>query len=82
MADAPAPPKRARLIPESDAGADTPVGRSNKYWFNDGSVILQVESTHVQFRVSKGVLAMHSPVFRDMFSLPPPSNEPTRFKPS
>ncbi|KAF7296476.1 BTB domain-containing protein [Mycena chlorophos] len=78
MADAPVsqsnerPSKRARPIPESDA--DAPVQRSNTYWFDDGNVILQVEST--QFRISKGVLAMHSPVFRDMFSLPLPSNEP------
>lgn len=35
-------------------------------WFDDGNVILQVEKT--QFRVHRGVLGIHSPVFKEMFS--------------
>ncbi|KAK7021229.1 BTB domain-containing protein [Favolaschia claudopus] len=49
--------------------------RSTEYWFDDGNIILQVEST--QFRLIKSVLSMHSNVFRDMFTLPLPNDEPT-----
>nr|GAT43809.1 predicted protein [Mycena chlorophos] len=51
-----------------------PVERSAKYWLDHGDVILQVES--VQFRLNKSTLAFHSPVFRDMFSLPLPPDKP------
>ncbi|KAJ7698462.1 hypothetical protein B0H16DRAFT_1645075 [Mycena metata] len=54
---------------------EIPLTRSTEYWFDDGNIILQVEST--QFRLAKSVLSMHSSVFRDMFSLPLPVNEPT-----
>lgn len=40
-------------------------------WFTDGNVILEAEET--QFRVHRGVLAMHSTVFKDMFEMPQPS---------
>lgn len=36
--------------------------------FPDGTVILRSENT--LFRVHQGVLSAHSPVFRDIFSLP------------
>ncbi|KAJ7698472.1 hypothetical protein B0H16DRAFT_1396489 [Mycena metata] len=62
------PLAKRRRIDESDA-TQAPVTRSAEYWFDDGNIILQIEST--QFRVAKSVLSMHSSVFRDMFSLPP-----------
>ncbi|TRM65717.1 hypothetical protein BD626DRAFT_397813 [Schizophyllum amplum] len=37
-------------------------------WFDDGNVILQAEN--IQFRVHRGLLARHSSVFKDMFSMP------------
>jgi hypothetical protein len=40
-----------------------------------GDIILQAEST--QFRINRDVLARHSSVFADMFSIPLPSDEPT-----
>ena len=40
---------------------------SEEFWFADGTVILACEST--AFRVHRGVLAMHSEVFRDMFAV-------------
>jgi hypothetical protein len=40
-----------------------------------GDIILQAEST--QFRINRDVLAKQSSVFRDMFSVPQPPNEPT-----
>ncbi|KAJ7465250.1 hypothetical protein FB451DRAFT_432988 [Mycena latifolia] len=71
MEDMP-PTKRRRT------GADAPETafvRSEEYWFDDGNVILQVEST--QFRLTKSILSLHSTVFRDMFMVPLPADEPT-----
>ncbi|RDX48995.1 hypothetical protein OH76DRAFT_1556700 [Lentinus brumalis] len=48
--------------------------RDEEFWFEDGSIILAARD--VEFRVYKGLLANHSPVFKDMFSLPqPPTSE-------
>lgn len=47
---------------------------SSEFWLSDGNVILQAEST--QFRVHKSVLSMHSTVFRDMFTVPQPDEQP------
>ncbi|KAJ7037829.1 hypothetical protein C8F04DRAFT_1393493 [Mycena alexandri] len=69
MEDAPRT-KRRRTI-----AYETPLVRSTEYWFHDGSIILQVEST--QFRLAESMLAMHSSVFRDMFTVPLPADEPT-----
>ncbi|RPD58531.1 hypothetical protein L226DRAFT_466593 [Lentinus tigrinus ALCF2SS1-7] len=44
--------------------------KDEEFWFEDGTVILVAQA--VEFRVFKGVLADHSPVFADMFSLPQP----------
>ncbi|KAJ6584609.1 hypothetical protein B0H19DRAFT_1105736 [Mycena capillaripes] len=71
--DGPPPTKRQRT---DDVDApETPLLRSTEYWFDDGNIILQVEST--QFRLTKSMLAMHSSVFRDMFAVPLPPDEPT-----
>lgn len=66
-ADAPAL-KRAR----TDAGHEAvlPI-RSTEFWFDDGSVVLHVEST--QFRVHRSILSSYSEVFRDMFAIPQPT---------
>ncbi|KAF7299334.1 BTB domain-containing protein [Mycena indigotica] len=52
------------------------INRSKDYWFEDGNIILQVQQT--QFCLSKSILALHSPVFRQMFSVPSrlPLDEP------
>ncbi|KAJ7163147.1 hypothetical protein C8R46DRAFT_1352927 [Mycena filopes] len=67
-----APPAKRRRTGTQD---EAPLLRSAVYWFNDGNIILQVEST--QFRVAKSVLARHSSVFRDMFTVPLPADERT-----
>lgn len=47
--------------------------RDGEFWYSDGNIILVARD--VEFRVYKGILAEHSPVFRDMFSLPLPPEE-------
>ncbi|KZP10321.1 hypothetical protein FIBSPDRAFT_838656 [Athelia psychrophila] len=52
---------------------ETPT-RSQSLWLEDGNVVIQAEAT--QFKVYRGLLALHSPIFKDMFALPqPPSGE-------
>ncbi|KAJ7155156.1 hypothetical protein C8R46DRAFT_1227109 [Mycena filopes] len=45
--------------------------RAEGLWFEDCGLIVQAETTI--FRVSRDFLAFHSPVFKDMLSLPPPT---------
>ena len=49
----------------------TPSIRSESLWYQDGNVILQAEG--MQYKVYKGLLAQQSTIFKDMFSLPQPS---------
>ncbi|KAJ7070062.1 hypothetical protein C8F01DRAFT_1227129 [Mycena amicta] len=62
------PAKRQRTDSEVD------LTRCSDFWFDDGNIIIQVENT--QFRVNIGVVSMHSAVFRDMFTIPLPADEP------
>lgn len=50
------------------AMSDIPAQKHDCLWFSDGNVVLA--SGSLLFRVHKGVLALHSTVFRDMFDLP------------
>ena len=61
--------KRARL----DGSAALPVTyRSPDLWLQDGTIVLRAVSphTHTLYKVHKSVLALHSSVFRDIFSGP------------
>lgn len=40
-------------------------------WYEDGNIVLEAEST--QFRIFRGILSASSSIFRDMFSMPQPS---------
>ncbi|EAU85853.1 hypothetical protein CC1G_05070 [Coprinopsis cinerea okayama7 len=53
--------------------ASVNIQRSQQVWYDDGNVILQVENR--QFRVHKSILSKHSPVLRDMFSMPQPDGQ-------
>ncbi|OJT09465.1 hypothetical protein TRAPUB_14068 [Trametes pubescens] len=57
---------------DSTVEASTTITRDTEFWFEDGTIILVAKN--VQFRVFKGILSDHSPVFRDMFSLPQPAS--------
>ena len=49
------------------------IERDEKYWLEDGNIIIVATGgSEVGFRVYKGLLARASPVFRDLFSIPPP----------
>ncbi|RPD53662.1 hypothetical protein L226DRAFT_482950 [Lentinus tigrinus ALCF2SS1-7] len=48
--------------------------RDGEFWYQDGTIILVARN--VQFRVYKGILADHSSVFADMFSIPQPASPP------
>ncbi|KAJ7735755.1 hypothetical protein B0H16DRAFT_1764886 [Mycena metata] len=58
-----------------DATVESGIAVRSKIWMPYGDIILQVGFT--QFRVNRDVLAKHSSVFRDLFSVPQPANEPT-----
>ncbi|EIW56896.1 uncharacterized protein TRAVEDRAFT_73252 [Trametes versicolor FP-101664 SS1] len=55
--------------PESENDVPNPIKQDDEFWFEDGNIVLIARD--VEFRVYKGILAKHSPVFADMFSLPP-----------
>ena len=58
---------------DSDSEADNP-RRMESLWFEDGNIIIQAGS--IQYRVYRGILAKHSPVFKDMLAFPqPPDSE-------
>ncbi|KAJ7218780.1 hypothetical protein B0H12DRAFT_327372 [Mycena haematopus] len=69
-----APPAKRKRTGDSSGDADTTPVRS-KIWMRYGDIILQAEST--QFRVNRDILAQQSSVFKDMFDLPLPADEPT-----
>ncbi|KAI0819799.1 hypothetical protein BC628DRAFT_1331968 [Trametes gibbosa] len=48
--------------------------RDEEFWYGDGNIILIARD--VEFRVYRGLLSDHSPVFKDMFSLPQPDDTP------
>nr|GAT49299.1 predicted protein [Mycena chlorophos] len=45
--------------------------RCNELWFDDGNIVLQAGL--VQYKVYRGTLARHSPVFQDMLGFPQPA---------
>ncbi|KAJ7196483.1 hypothetical protein GGX14DRAFT_325941, partial [Mycena pura] len=69
----PSSKRRRTGIDAPDPDNSTPI--RSKIWMPYGDIILQAEST--QFRVNRDVLAHQSSVFRDMFSVPQPADEPT-----
>lgn len=47
--------------------------RHGEFWLYDGSIVLAVENT--LFRVHQTILANHSEVFADLFTIPQPDGE-------
>ena len=60
-------------LPETKYQVHAPLTHSPDLWFDDGSVVLHVEST--LFKVHRSILSSNSEVFCGMFSVPqPPTN--------
>ena len=69
--EAPTLTKKARDGETGELGAlTTDLRRDEEFWYEDGTIVLLAGD--VSFRVYKGVLAAHSPIFADMFSIPQP----------
>ena len=64
------PRKRARASLHNHSDDPPPLEKDIEFWYNDGTLILI--AANVEFRVYRGPLATHSPVFRDMLALPQP----------
>ena len=62
------PRKRARTSPASEGPRS--LKKDEEFWYDDGTIILI--AGNIEFRVYRGPLAKHSPVFRDMLALPQP----------
>ncbi|KAM5537262.1 hypothetical protein V8D89_008992 [Ganoderma adspersum] len=68
------PRKRARTSAENH-DAQSPE-KDEEFWYDDGTIILVTDN--IKFRVYRGPLVKHSPVFRDMLALPqPPASQST-----
>ena len=46
---------------------------SMKLWYDDGNVVLIAGNQ--AFRLHRGLLSQHSPIFRDMFRVPQPTSD-------
>lgn len=55
-----------------DISLDIDAQKCEDLWFEDGTIVLQAENT--LFRVYSGILARHSPFFKNLFTLPQPSD--------
>ncbi len=69
--------KRARMEAEQEAAEGAMddseaegLQRDEEFWFDDGTIILAARK--VAFKIYKRPLSEHSPVFKDMLSLPQP----------
>lgn len=64
---------KRKHIEEPTEADIAPTTRADRVWFDDGNVVVQAEQT--LFKVHKSILALHSTVFKDMFSIPQPPPE-------
>lgn len=64
--------KRVEEVPELPVPVQSTT--RSEIWLEDGNIIIQAEQT--QFKVYRGLLAAHSPIFKDMFSMPQPPSGP------
>jgi hypothetical protein len=65
------PSTKRKRSDEPDA-EPLPNPRRSEIWYEDGNIVLQAGMT--QFRVYRGILRDKSPIFKDMFDVPQPSD--------
>ncbi|TBU36564.1 hypothetical protein BD309DRAFT_1005270 [Dichomitus squalens] len=58
------------ILDQRDEESTRSLSRDYELWYEDGTIILIAHD--VEFRVYRGPLAKHSPLFRDMLSIPQP----------
>ncbi|KAJ7610474.1 hypothetical protein FB45DRAFT_844591 [Roridomyces roridus] len=58
---------------DATAASPSPTSRVEDLWFSDGTLVIQAETK--LFRVAGGILAARSSVFKDMLSIPQPSDQ-------
>ncbi|KAJ7134247.1 hypothetical protein C8R44DRAFT_848895 [Mycena epipterygia] len=75
LSQSPPPAKRQRKGSEPPIATAEDLPVRSEIWMPYGDIILQAEST--VFRVNRDILAKHSSVFEDLFSIPQPPNEET-----
>ena len=63
-------------IANDGTGNKVRLTQDEEFWYEDGSIFL--ETTKVVFKVYRGPLVAQSPVFKDMLSIPQPSNTHTQ----
>ena len=56
-----------------EPSADIQVAHHDDLWFEDGNIVLI--TSNMGFRVHQSILSRHSHVFRDMLTIPQPSDE-------
>jgi hypothetical protein len=61
-----------QLLGLGDESIPLEIKRHEELWFNDGSIVLQVQTT--LFRVHRSFLATHSKIFADLFTVPQPDS--------
>ena len=77
MSDTSPARKRARTQEDIDASSNPAHPniervRDEEFWYEDGNII--IVTSNVEFKVFRGILMDHSPIFKDMLSLPQPSS--------
>ena len=65
---------KVEVAPETVRDELEGLARDEEFWYDDGSIVLVASS--IAFKVYKGPLVDHSPIFRDMLSLPQPAAPP------
>lgn len=61
-------PQKRRRVDDDEQVVE--IKHHERLWFEDGNVVV-IAKDGVSFRLHRGVLSLHSEVFRDMFTLPP-----------
>jgi hypothetical protein len=73
------PRKRPRTSDEDLDEPNVETIQHDDLWFEDGNIVLiaSLIASDIAFRVHRSILSRHSHVFRDILTIPQPSDSPT-----